>query len=497
METISERKSKLAELHKIVEILAELRKIANKLDEAANDLAGLAGHEEAWPLEEGAEEVARPSVVTLAEPEFGLIEEEQLVPEAAYRKNGSDGQLAPLAEPISESSAGLVVEQTVESSPPDIRQTPNGVSPSAVLAMPRQIERRTEPSDQEIRLRAYFLSERRRSFALRGDSDSDWHEAKRQLLCESGELGGLSTITAGESGRILRAVEDVALSVTVASAKPRVESIEQEKGMPYETTSTEIQSSAAEAIPEPASNSPNAVSAEPVFPQTTTLPTMLNSRQIQTAPVDKSPSAVMAKTPPPTGPAGTSVDVTFSFEITAVQLTPTFEMGALTVRPASRLVTMRLALHLHSQPTENLQVSFEAAKIQPAGGTLGTLWMLPSKQQRPVANGSRSFAPAELQVVPNFEAAPVQLTPSQPAQATVLVTVPCEINIVELSPLFEIASVILNSSCKRVFVQLPGTRPRGEETVRVFEIANLELTESGEISTMQLNLLGPADASLT
>ena len=150
METISERKPKLAELHKIVEILAELRKIANKLDKAANDLAGLAGHEEAWSLEEGAEEVARPSVVTLAEPEVGLIEEEQLVPEAAYRKNGSDGQLAPLAEPISESSAGLVVEQTVESSPPDIRQTPNGASPSAVLAMPRQMERRTEPSDRRF-----------------------------------------------------------------------------------------------------------------------------------------------------------------------------------------------------------------------------------------------------------------------------------------------------------------------------------------------------------
>ena len=496
METNCEPKPKLPELRKIVEILAELRKIANRLDEAANALAGLAGHEEAWSLEEGAQEVVRPSMVTLAEPEVGLIEEEQLVPEAAYRKDGPNGQLAPLVEPISKSSAGLVVEQTVESSLPDSRQTPNGASPSAVLPMPRQVERRTEASDQEIRLRAYFLSERRRSFALPGDADSDWHEAKRQLLCESGELGGLSTITAVEWGRILRAAADVALPVTVASAKPRVESIEQEKGMPYETTSTEIQSSAAEAIPEPTSNYPNAVSAEPVFPQTTTLPTKPNTTQIQTAPVDKSPSAVMAKTPR-TGPAGTSVDVTFSFEITAVQLTPTFEMDALTVRPASRLVMMRLALHLQSQPTKNLQVSFEAAKIQPVGGTLGTLRMLPSDQQRPVASGSRSFAPAGLQVVPNFEAAPGQLTPSQPAQATVFVTVPCEISIVEFSPLFEIASVILNSSCKRVFVQLPGTRPKGEETVRVFEIANLELTESGDISTMQLNLLGPAEASVT
>jgi len=40
VETISELKSKAG----------ELRKIADKLDEAANALAGLAGHEEAWPL---------------------------------------------------------------------------------------------------------------------------------------------------------------------------------------------------------------------------------------------------------------------------------------------------------------------------------------------------------------------------------------------------------------------------------------------------------------
>jgi len=41
------------------------------------------------------------------------------------------------------------------------------------------------PSDEQIRLRAYFISERRRRFALSGDANSDWLEAKRQLLSES------------------------------------------------------------------------------------------------------------------------------------------------------------------------------------------------------------------------------------------------------------------------------------------------------------------------
>jgi hypothetical protein len=44
----------------------------------------------------------------------------------------------------------------------------------------------TEPSDEAIRLRAYFISERRRRFALPGDAESDWLEARRQLLSETG-----------------------------------------------------------------------------------------------------------------------------------------------------------------------------------------------------------------------------------------------------------------------------------------------------------------------
>jgi hypothetical protein len=41
-----------------------------------------------------------------------------------------------------------------------------------------------EPSEDAVRLRAYFISERRRRFALPGNTESDWLEAKRQLLAE-------------------------------------------------------------------------------------------------------------------------------------------------------------------------------------------------------------------------------------------------------------------------------------------------------------------------
>jgi hypothetical protein len=59
-------------------------------------------------------------------------------------------------------------------------------APKPKVAIPSEAGPGTEPSDEEIRMRAYFISERRRRFALPGDADSDWLEAKRQLLSESG-----------------------------------------------------------------------------------------------------------------------------------------------------------------------------------------------------------------------------------------------------------------------------------------------------------------------
>ncbi len=56
----------------------------------------------------------------------------------------------------------------------------------AKASTPREAAGIPEPSDEAIRLRAYFISERRRRFALPGDAESDWLEAKRQLLSEAG-----------------------------------------------------------------------------------------------------------------------------------------------------------------------------------------------------------------------------------------------------------------------------------------------------------------------
>ena len=236
--------------------------------------------------------------------------------------------------------------------------------------------------------------------------------------------------------------------------------------------------------PETPSYAPKFVVNEPSFLQTTTRQIMPEPTQMQTAPVIRTPAT--GATPQPASAMLTAVQLSFAFDIASMQLTPTFKMGALQLRPTSKIVTMRLAPAQQPQPAMNLQVTFEIAKIQPAGGGLGTVRLLPSQQQRPQIVGSPSFTVAGLQLVSNFEAAPVQLTPSQ--QAAVMVTASFQIATVEFSPSFEIASIVLNSTSKQVAVQLAGTGTI--ENAPMFEIANLQLGPSGEIGMMQLNLLG-------
>ena len=239
---------------------------------------------------------------------------------------------------------------------------------------------------------------------------------------------------------------------------------------------------------------PPAIPVLPVFPQPTIPATMPETTQTPPAPIAKAPAPPVPK-PQPQAPVPatgmqTSVQLTFSFEIAAMQLTPSFKMGVLKVRPISKLVTMRLPSPQRAQSPLNLQVAFEVVKIQPVAGALGTIRVVPSQQQRPAMGGMPSFAVAGLQVVPNSETAPVQLTPSPQGRASVFITVPFQISTLEFSPTLEIGSVTLNSNSKQVVVQLPGTGPGPVEGAPMFEIANLELNEGGEIVMMQLNLLG-------
>ena len=92
------------------------------------------------------------------------------------------------AKRAAEASATSTSADDRYSAPASTPQTPELAPAFAAVPMPPEAARRIEPSDDEIRVRAYLISEHRRRFVLPGDADSDWREAEQQLLSESGEL---------------------------------------------------------------------------------------------------------------------------------------------------------------------------------------------------------------------------------------------------------------------------------------------------------------------
>jgi Flp pilus assembly protein TadD len=244
---------------------------------------------------------------------------------------------------------------------------------------------------------------------------------------------------------------------------------------------------------------PQVISTEPLAQQPTTPVTMPLPNQPTPAPsIRPSPMTGGAPQPQPQSQAQpasgmqTAVQLTFSFEIASMQLTPSFKMGALQLKPTSKIVTMRLAPSQQPQPAMNLQVTFEIATVQAAGGGIGQIRLTPSQQQRPSVISSPAFNIAGLQLLSGSDSGAVQITPSQQGQASVHVTGRFQIATVEFSPSFEISSLVLNATSKSVSVQLPGAGPSAIEGAPVFEIANVQIAGNGEIGMMQLNAQGAA-----
>src|SRR5262245_9833439 len=435
-------------------------------------------HEESAPADEpffesvgpvlGAVEPRRDESVPVADPFFesvGPVVEQapEVVPAVASQKTGLDG-----SEPVTEfAEASTITSRSVE---------------SEILQASEEPAFAAEPADE-------FYEHPREEPLLA-------YEHPNEVVASGDEYAWPSPEAAAE----LTAVpigNDQPHETIFAEPEAVVgqEDFAQRGVLSEHESFTEPEAPVSEAVAEHASDiqAPPPVPVQPVFPQPTIPATMTETTQTPPAPIAKAPAPPVPKSQPqapvPATGMQTSVQLTFSFEIAAMQLTPSFKMGVLKVHPISKLVTMRLPSPQRAQSPLNLQVAFEVVKIQPIAGALGTIRAVRSEQQRPAMGGMPSFAVAGLQVVPNSETAPVQLTPSAQGRASVFITVPFQISSLEFSPTLEIGSVMLNSNSKQVVVQLPGTGPGPAEGAPMFEIANLELNEGGEIVMMQLNLL--------
>lgn len=93
-------------------------------------------------------------------------------------------------DPVARATAGIVEAKARRKTAPPKKKAPlkKKSAPPSKPTVPAKASRAAavaEPSDEEIRIRAYFIAERRLQLSLQGDSAHDWIEAKRQLVQEA------------------------------------------------------------------------------------------------------------------------------------------------------------------------------------------------------------------------------------------------------------------------------------------------------------------------
>ncbi|PYI90938.1 MAG: hypothetical protein DME97_15520 [Verrucomicrobia bacterium] len=109
-------------------------------------------------------------------------------PKTTVEDNPGDNAAAPSAngkmnapEPKKKARASAMPATKKKSA---AAKKPSTKPPATSVAKPAA-SHPVEPTDDEIRLRAYFLAERRQKLSLPGDSAHDWIEARRQLIEEA------------------------------------------------------------------------------------------------------------------------------------------------------------------------------------------------------------------------------------------------------------------------------------------------------------------------
>jgi hypothetical protein len=111
-------------------------------------------------------------------------------PKTPVENNPADNAVAPIAngkmsapEPKKRARASASPGKKKK---PAAAKKPSTKQPPASSAKPAASQP-IEPTDDEIRLRAYFLAEHRLKLSLPGDSAHDWIEARRQLIEEASQ----------------------------------------------------------------------------------------------------------------------------------------------------------------------------------------------------------------------------------------------------------------------------------------------------------------------
>lgn len=165
-------------------------------------------------------------------------------------------------------------------------------------------------------------------------------------------------------------------------------------------------------------------------------------------------------------------------EVVSMQLTPELQMGAIRAKPASFTVSLRLPSAAH--PAAGSEIGFQLGATQlDKDGRISSLRLIPTSKGFQPAGTRSGFEIAAVNVLPNAVRARVQLTPAGTTPMTMELLAHLELAAVELSPMFQVAQLVLKWPTNVVHVTL-NSKTSVQSGAR-FEAATVKLDSSARI----------------
>ncbi len=182
-----------------------------------------------------------------------------------------------------------------------------------------------------------------------------------------------------------------------------------------------------------------------------------------------------------------SAQLTLGFEITSLQLTPFFKLGAVQLKPLSNVVGLHL---IATQTADNplaAGISFQIDKVEVNNEKLTAITLKPLQDAQAAAVPQSKLQVDAVQIGQGGDGAPISVTSSGAASTAVQLLATFSIAAMEFTPAFEIGLLRLEPTSNSVLLRLaPSTRPASLDLPPSFEVANVTLGDNAQISGMKL-----------
>ncbi len=273
-----------------------------------------------------------------------------------------------------------------------------------------------------------------------------------------------------------------------------------EDGTPSAPLIPETPSSPEPSIP------PAAPTPAPAKPAAS-IPALIPSTPVDVPPAvpAATPSAVSVTTSPRTmaqtdtntalpANARAAAQLTLGFEITSLQLTPFFKLGAVQLRPLSNIVSLHLVASAAADNPLAAGISFQIVTVElNEAAHLKSILLKPLPQAQPATVPSQKLQVDNVQITQAGENAPISVTTSETTSTAVQLLADFTIAAMDFTPSFEIGSLRLEPTSNSVLLRLaPSQRPAALDLPPSFEVANVQLGNDAQLSGVRLTPGGTA-----